>query len=670
MDPLTRGQALARLAWLAGGVLAWGGVILGRLVHLQLFKHREFRKLAEQQQRKLIEIPAPRGTIYDQTGQPLAMSVPMRSVFVSPLRVPDLSVAADILAPILKLDRAQLYERMRSALRNRRGFLWVARKIEPEKYERLRSLSLDWIEFQTESQRHYPKGATAAHVLGSVDHEERGNSGIELGLDEELRGQSGALRLLTDVRNRGIESELSAEMVAGANLTLTIDERIQFVAERELRQAVLDANADTGSLVVMNPHTGDILALASFPSYDPNKPPAPGESLKPRLNLAISAPFEPGSVFKVITISAGLETGKVTPETPINCGNGAFNFFGRVIHEAKRGFGMMPVSDVLAKSSNIGAVQVALKVGPHAMLEYIRRFGFGKSTGIPLPAEHGGWVRDVKRWGKTSIGSIAMGHELSVTTLQLAQACAVIANGGLLVRPRLVLLRQRPGGSVERVPAEPPRRVLKPETAFAMRLMMEGVVQHGTGRRARLEGYSGGGKTGSAQIFDFKTRRYTHTYNASYMGFAPVTNPAIVVVATLNGTRGTSGFGGAVAAPVFRVVAEETLRILEVPKDVPETVPEPAEPAEVEDLAVAELSEPAEGETEPVPVAAVQPAAGAVWGPRAPDFAGKTLREVVEEASEKGLTMRLDGRGVARRQEPAAGSLLAAGEVIRVQFAR
>jgi len=649
-------------------VLAWGGVILGRLFQLQVVRHEEYRKQAEQQQRKLVAIPAPRGTIYDQTGQPLAMSVPVHSVFINPLRVPDLSVAADILAPILELDRAQLFSRMRWALENRRGFMWVDRKIESEKYERLRSLGLDWIEFETESQRHYPKGATAAHVLGSVDHRERGNAGIELALDRELRGHSGAQRVLTDVRNRGIESELSAEMVAGANLTLSLDERIQFVAERELRRAVLDAGADTGSLAVMNPHSGDILALASFPSYDPNKAPSAGESLKPRLNLALSAPFEPGSVFKVITVSAALETGKATPETLINCGNGAFHFFGRVIHEATRGFGVIPVADVLAKSSNIGAVQIALRVGPQAMLDYVRRFGFGQPTGIPLPAEHGGWVRDLKRWGKTSIGSIAMGHELSVTTLQLAQACSVIANGGLLVKPRIILLRQRPGGSVERVPMEPPRRVLKPETAFAMRLMMERVVNHGTGRRARLEGYSSGGKTGSAQIFDFQTKRYTRTYNASFMGFAPVTNPAIVVVATLNGTHGTSGFGGAVAAPVFRVVAEETLRILEVPKDIPEAVPEESEPAEVEDLSVAELSE--QGEEEPLPMAAVQAGDAAIWGPRVPDFAGKTLREVVEEASEMGLTVRLDGRGVARRQEPAAGSLLAAGDVIRVQFTR
>ncbi len=671
MENLTRSQTVQRLTWLAAGALLWAAILLARLLQLQVVQHAEYRRLAEQQQQKQVEIPAPRGTIFDRTGQPLAMSVPLQSVYVNPQHVPNLEVAADLISPILGLDPLELYGRMKWAQGRGRGFVWVKRKIHMEQARRLRELGLEWIQFETESQRHYPKGSVAAHVLGSVDSEEHGNNGIELGLDDALCGHAGTARLLTDVRNRGIASTTSAEAVAGTNLTLTIDERIQFAAEKALQDAVLATGAGTGSVIVMDPHTGDVLALASYPTFDPNKPPAVGESLSSRLNMAISAPCEPGSVFKVITLSAALETTSLRPESPINCGNGTLTMFGRVIHEAKQGYGTLSMADVLAKSSNIGAIQIGLRVGQENLYEYVRRFGFGQLSGIPLPAEHPGTLRRLKHWQATSIGSVAMGHEVSVTTLQLAQACSVIANGGLLAKPRLVLLRQRPGGPVEPEPIEPPRRILKPETAFEMRLMMEGVVNHGTGRRARLEGYSSAGKTGSAQIYDHATRRYTHSYNASYMGFAPVTNPAIVVVVTLNGTHGgSSGFGGVVAAPVFHEVATETLRILEVPRDIPDQKAEPnARPAEVNDLAIAELAEP-EADEKPVEAAMIPVVNNVPSGPRTPSFLGKTLREVIEEASAQGISVRLEGNGVARDQNPAPGGILAEGETIRVRFSR
>jgi cell division protein FtsI (penicillin-binding protein 3) len=666
--PLRTGRMLPwrRLTWVAAGVLLWAILIIAKLFSLQVLHHGEYLRLARQQQERQVEIPAPRGSMFDRTGNPLAMSVPVDSVYVNPLRLPDLAVASDILAKILDLDRTVLYGRLKQAFDGHRGFLWVKRRITPAESARLRSLGLSWIEFQQESQRHYPDGWIAGHVLGSVDHDERGNNGLELGLDKILRGRPGSEWMLTDVKGSGIDAQMSSEAHAGSNVSLSIDERIQFAAERELKAAVLKNRARTGSLIVMNPYTGEILAMANYPAFDPNEPPRSGEPLSARLNLAISSPFEPGSIFKVVTLSAALESTNLRPETMINCGNGTLHLPGRVVHEAKHGYGVLTMAQVLEKSSNIGAIQVGLRVGEQNMYDYVRRFGFGQQTGLPLPAESAGMLRKLKRWGSTSLASIAMGHEISTTSIQLARACSVIANGGLLVEPRLVLRR---GG--EPVASKAPKRIIRPETAITMRRIMEGVVLRGTGKGARLDGYTSGGKTGTAQIFDFATRHYTHLYNASFMGFAPVTNPAVVVVVTLIGTSGSAGYGGTVAAPVFRAVTTEALRVLEVPKDLPDV--SPAEPEDtrqdLDDVAIAGLSTP---DPAPTPDAgtAEQVADPEYQGPRVPDFQGKTMRAVAEQASSLGVTVLLDGSGIARVQSPAPGSPLHPGERIRVQFAR
>jgi cell division protein FtsI (penicillin-binding protein 3) len=490
--------------------------------------------------------------------------------------------------------------------------------------------------------------------------------------------------MLTDVKRRGIEQTKSQEAHAGTAITLTIDERLQFVAERELAKAVAEHHAQSGSVVAMSPYTGDILAMASYPTYDPNVPPEPGDNPAARLNHAVSVPFEPGSVFKVITLSAALETTNLTPETPINCNGGKITLYGRTIHDSHAGMGVVPMKTVLAKSSNVGAIQVGLKVGQTNLHEYVRRFGFGRKTGIPLPAESPGKVRKLERWGKTSLPSVSMGQEVSVTTLQLAQAASVIANGGSLVRPRLVLKK---GNQME--PAAAPTHVLDGPHAILMQQMMEGVVLVGSGIHARLAGYSSGGKTGSAQIFDSASHRYTHNYNGSYMGFAPLNNPRVVVVVTLNGTHGgEAGFGGRVAAPTFKVVMEEALRISDVPKDLPE--PEKtrtlvARNDDVSDLADADATGGTnileEGDDDAAPAAAVAANMAAPngapvvpvskpAGPTVPNFRGKTMRAVLAEAAAKGLTVVADGSGIARVQNPAPGTPLREGDRIRVQFAR
>jgi cell division protein FtsI (penicillin-binding protein 3) len=687
MESVDRNRAGKRLMWFGGVILVWGFLILVQLFRLQVVHHAEYVRAAQKQQVETVEIAAPRGSIFDRSGQLLAGSVKRDSVYIDPLQVPDLQVASALVSGVLHMDRAALYGRMQWYAANRKGFMWVARAIELEPYERLRSLHLDWIRFADESRRNYPRNTLAAHVIGAVDGEETGQWGLEKSLESSLRGAPGSVSVLTDAKGRGIDSHLETESRPGADLTLSIDERIQLPAQDAIAHAVQDSHAESGSVVVMDPYHGDILAIASYPPFDPNQPPGRSEGPTARFNHAVSVPFEPGSVFKVVTLSAALETTGLKPSTMINCGNGSFTMAGRTVHEAHHGYGTMPMEMVLAKSSNIGAIQIGLKVGSAKLYEYVRRFGLGARTGIPLPAESPGMVRKLSKWRTTSLMSVSMGHEVGVTTLQLARACSAVANGGLLVAPRLILKN----GS-EAVPMVPPHRILKPETAIAMRKMMEGVVLVGTGRRyANLQGYSRAGKTGSAQIFDYATGHYTHSYNASFMGFAPVANPAIVVVVTVNGTHGGSaGYGGPVAGPVFRAVTTEALRVLDVPKDLPDTAPDtretqvadldevpivdgPADPPVLEEAEarapeVPQVSSPGPAPSAPNTVPAPPPPHQS--GPKAPNFIGLSMRSAVALAQAQGLPVVLAGTGVVRAQVPPPGAVLHGGERIRVDLAR
>jgi cell division protein FtsI (penicillin-binding protein 3) len=679
-----------RLIWLAGIVLVWGGAIFAKLVALQVVHHQEYVQKARARQEEVVQLRAQRGAILDRTGHPLAMSVPTEAVSVDPRNVPSISLDSDLLARQLHLPPADLLQRIQAAHDERRGFYLIKKGLTPQEAEDVRNLKAEWIHVDDASERHYPNNGLAAHLLGGVDFEGKGNGGIEKALEPELHGAPGKADILTDVHRHGIFELVSTQARAGVTVTLTIDERLQFVAEREIAAAVKEHGAFSGSIVVMNPYNGEILALASYPTFDPNNPPENQKDIEARSNHAVSVPFEPGSCFKVITLSAALETTRLKPESMINCHGGVLTGLpgGRVIHDSHAGMGVVPMSDVLAHSSNVGAIEVGRTVGREKMYEYVKRFGFGDKTGIPLPGESKGRVRGLPKWGSTSLESVSMGQEVSVTTLQLARAVSVIANGGLLLQPRLVM---KMGDQAP--PMEPPVRAIKPETAITMRQMMEGVVLTGTGKTARLNGYTAGGKTGTAQIFDFASKHYTHTYNGSFMGFAPVTNPAVVAVVTLNGTHGNSGFGAEVAIPAWKAVVTEALRIFDVPKDLPDTPPTPTQIAQnqkdqnVNDLAIADLGSDrpniledtddesvsattvafvgprAPGTTPPAPPAA--PVAGTV-----PNFKGKTLRAVLMEAAAKGLPIQPDGTGVARVQSPPPGAVLHQGERIRVQFAR
>ena len=659
-----------RVRWLLRLLLAWAFLILARLGQLQIAEHPWYAELAEHQQTQLVEMQAHRGVIYDRNGRVLAITVPVETVVVNPLQLPNLNVAAQVLAEILDLSAADLEATLEAKKSEKRQYYVVAPRVTQEQANRLRSLNLGWIQFESSSVRVYPNGTLAAHLLGGVDHEMHGNAGIEQGLDDELSGRSGYSSMVTDVQHRGFESKVELEPVAGNDVYLTIDYRLQYEVEKALAKAVEDDKCWSGRVVVADPQTGEILAMASYPTYNPNERVANFEA---RQNLAVQSAIEPGSVFKVFTIASAIEEHKVTPTTGFFCNNGRLNLFGRVIKEAKHGYGYLSVEDILAKSSNIGAIHVAQTIGEKTLFDYIKLFGFGAKTGVPLPGESPGRLIRLSRWTKSSIGSVAMGHEIMVTSLQLTQGVSIIANGGKFVRPKLVrrVVKNSAGGPQLRQaaweePSPHTEPVIAPETVVTMRKMMEHVVLNGTGKDARVPGYTVGGKTGSAQIYDPKVKHYLSKYHASFMGFAPVNDPRVAIIITLNGS---SKFGGVVAAPVFSKVAGAALRVLNVPRTLPD---EPAkqvkEDIPLEDVSFADLTEekPVEDKEILKEAELTEVKAGLIT----PNYLGKPLREVLEKASANGFRIESAGAGLVRQQTPSPGEPISYGAKIRLRLGR
>lgn len=680
-----------RLRTVAGIALLWAIAIAARLCILQIVEHKELKQAVESQQQRMLEIPVLRGEISDRTGHLFAVSIPTESVAVNPKKIVSPEFFAGNVAATLGLNAQEVRQKIEE-LRDRkgagRGFLLLKRHITPEEEEGLKSLPFKAVEFLRDARREYPNGSIGAHVVGSVDAEGNGNSGIEQKLNADLHGRPGRMRVLTDSLQDPYITFVSDPGEQGANVTLTIHNVIQHVAERALEEGIAAAHAEKGSVVVMDPANGEILALANSPSFDPSDEKPTQQEVEARLNTAVQAPCEPGSVMKMITLTMGLESGRFTPETPVYCENGVFPRPGRKpIHDVHR-YGTLDAAHVLIKSSNIGIAKISIASGPHLLYEYLKKFGIGDKTHIELPGETGGilWPlecgatnsegKPMPCWSASSHEYIAFGHEVEATAVQLARAVAVIANGGLLVAPHVVLRKERPraDGTVEELPLNLPQptRAVEAETAVTMRHIMERVVLEGTGRRAHVPGFTIGGKTGSAQMF-IPGKGWVNRHNSSFIGFGPVNNPRIVVVVTLNNTPQQ---GGIAAAPVFEKIAETALRVLQVPKDDPDndihSVPPP--PKEVNEEPQAPASRSADLQTVPQDKAEPEPApsAGRVYvaGPRVPDFRGKTMIAVMHESAARGMDVDLVGSGVAREQRPAPGTILPAGEKIHVEFAR
>src|SRR5881398_883799 len=508
-------KAVSRLLIVACLTILWMTAVFGRLGYLQLFLHSEYMARAQRQQQRVIEITPKRGAIYDRNMHPLAMSIPVDSAFAVPSELGDEQLAARLLSGVLGIPAEVLEARFESS----HSFVWIARKLPPDKKEAVEALNLKGVYFQKENQRIYPKRDLASHVLGFVDLDEKGLGGIEYELDGKIRGKSEKIIVMADARQRWFDGG-EAQRERGLNVVLTLDEKIQYIAERELAAAIAKTHAMAGTVLVMNPNSGEILALANWPKFNPNA--ANDSPAEARMNRAVAALYEPGSTFKLITLAAAFDQGITRPEEVFDCENGAVYVAGHRIRDHKP-FGLLTVSDILAQSSNVGAIKIALLLGAPKFYDYIRAFGFGQLTGVDLPGESKGLVRRLENWSAVSIGSISMGQEVGVTPVQLVTAVSSIANGGMLYKPHIVAELRRdnkalPADSL-RALAEP-RRVIRPETAATLRRLMEGAVLNGTGKLAHLDGWTAAGKTGSAQKIDPATGRYSRTQLiASFTGF-------------------------------------------------------------------------------------------------------------------------------------------------------
>jgi cell division protein FtsI (penicillin-binding protein 3) len=553
----------SRLYLLSGMLLFWCVAICGRLVYLQIFRYGSFIKQAEHQQQREIPLSPKRGVIYDRAGHELAMSVLVDSAFAVPTEVKDLPTAISLITRITGEDHNVVL----ADCRTHKTFCWVARKADDETIERIKSLNLQGIHFQKEAKRFYPARDLAAQVVGTVGMEDSGQSGIEHEFDDDLRGQAGAMMISVDARRQWF-SDVEKQPEPGENLVLTIDKNIQYVAEKELDQAIHDTQAIAGTVIVENPHTGEILALANRPTFNPNL----RKEITPNAltDRAVSYAYEPGSTFKLVTISAALEEKVTNPDEMFDCQMGSIVYNGMRIRDS-RPHGLLPVWGVLAESSDVGSIKIALRLGEDRFYKYIRAFGFGQQTGIELPGETRGMTKPVSRWSKVSIAAISMGQEIGISALQLSALISTFANDGVWVAPRILAGTVEPQGSLQTVSFHPgpSHRVISSYTAAEMRSMMQKVVLEGTGRKATLEGYTSAGKTGTGQKVDPATGAYSKTkYIASFAGFAPLNDPEIVVVVILDSAVGLHQ-GGQVSAPVFHRVAQQVLEYLHTPHDLP-----------------------------------------------------------------------------------------------------
>ncbi len=630
-----KGRALVVLVAIA----LWMGLIVARLYQLQVVDHGAYLKRADRQQQRIVEIEPPRGTIYDAAGRTLAVSVGVDSAYAVPSQVKDPRRTARRLTAIVGGSATALARRLKLD----REFVWVARKLDPPQTAAVRAMDLPGIYFLRESKRYYPMRDSAAQVLGYVGTDDQGLAGLELVYNRALSGRSVDRTVLRDARSGTVvDPQLSSvEAQPGADLRLTIDASIQHMAERELEATVERYRARSATAVVVDPNDGAILAMASVPGFDANRfseyPPSAWR------DRAIMDAYEPGSTFKMVTAAAALGANLFDPSDRINCEMGGITLASVRIKDHEP-FGMLTFRQVIAKSSNVGAIKIGLTVGAQRLFDEVSAFGFGAPTGVDLPGESPGIVHPLREWKPLTVAYISFGQSISVTPLQLTMAYAAVANGGLLYRPYVVAEEGRDGDWMKREPREPVRRVIDAATARSLERLLEAVVEEGTGTRAAIPGYRVAGKTGTAQKAVAGEGYSPTKFVASFVGFAPARHPRIVCLVTVDEPHG-SIYGGTVAAPAFRNIVEQALLYLGVP---PEMDRAPQEPVR---LAALRSSSPA---TETAPGTASHP----VPAGDLPDFSGLSARQAVVRSSSLGLKVDLVGDGFVTRQSPIAGTPL------------
>ncbi len=737
-----------RILTVLGIFLGWAVLIVIRLGWLQLIQHSEWTERAARQQERTFTVAPRRGVLYDRNLHELAMTVVAESIYAVPSEIGDERAKdAAELAKIVHTDAEDRFtseKQILARMMDSRNFAWIARKQTPATIARVKALNLRGVYFQDEFKRFYPDQQLAAQMLGYVGMDDDGLAGLEKEEDGELHGTPGRMLTAIDARRHVLDSE-EREPQAGENLVLTIDANIQFMAEQALDRNMERTGALNGTVVVEDPHTGQILALAIRPTFNPNQ----FRHTDPLLlkDHAVSDVYEPGSTFKLVTYAAAIEEKVITPDSMIPTLGGVINVAGRLVHDDRDAViyeshhqNVLSANQALWESSDVAAVELGQRMGAERFYKYIHEFGFGLRSGIELPGETRGLVKPPQRWQPTTIGSIPMGQEIAVTPIQLVAMASAIANGGVYLPPHIVLegtdqmrgspnLRSAAFHPESELPNPLPtgaHRVISEMTSAEMRKMMEGVVLYGTGDTAQLNGYSAAGKTGTAQKIDPATHTYSKTkYIASFVGFAPVSDPAVTVAVIMDSPSKGSHFGHAVSAPVFQDLAQQILEYLGVPHDQDlkpekmtakkETVVESAPEEHAEDLeslfaevnrlpADDPLRNPQESQFQienqnqfqtepqtgvqaatettaiaqqapalPLPAPAPKPRSSvsvATERVAVPSFAGKSLREVVVEASANGLGVQIVGAGIAREQAPAAGTMVPTGTEIVVRFAQ
>jgi cell division protein FtsI (penicillin-binding protein 3) len=542
-----------------------------RLVYLQVYQRAELTVRAGRQQERVVKLEPKRGTIYDRMGRELAVSLDVDSVYGVPSGIDNPRAVALQLSRILREDRRGLEQR----LAGNKQFVWLSRKVEPARAEKIKDLGNKEIGIRLESKRFYPKKSLAGPVLGFLGMDNKGLEGLELAYDKSLRGMSGWVLAEKDAMGRtvfpggsGFQYRLPKP---GHDIILTIDEVIQHIAEKELDAALASSRAKGGVCLVMNPQTGEVLALsvrsASYnQAFNPNEP----QRSKPAewRNRAVTDAFEPGSIFKPFLASAALEERVVHPLEHIDCSAGKIQLADRVIRDAHEN-GVLTFTDVIAESSNVGTITVALRLGKERFAKYISAFGFGKKTGVDIPGEISGQLKDYRSWSGVSLGSIAIGQEIGVTPIQMASAYCALANGGTLMKPYLVSeIIDHGSGEGKKFQAQAVGRAITEETCAKVNKMLQRVVETGTGQKARPAGYTAAGKTGTAQKIDQRTGKYSQKdYVSSFVGFTPANSPKLVILVMVDSPEGLVHYGGSVAGPVFKAVAEQSLAYLQVAPD-------------------------------------------------------------------------------------------------------
>jgi len=654
LDNSWRRTLKRRLAVATGVLVIWSVAIEARLVYLQVLQHDALLAAAEDQQLETIELEPKRGDILDRNGHLLAYNVDAESVWVVPGKVTNAKRLVEELCGALvrgctRQERETYISRLtrRDAKGKLKKFVRLARWISPQEALRVSELKLP-VTLRRETRRYYPHRELAAHVLGYVGDENTGRAGIEEQYDGLIGGQTGQAFLQIDGNGRPF-SRLEEPPTPGASLILTIDEQIQHIAERELAEGVRTSGAERGSAIVMDPFTGELLAMANYPTFNPNNFKAYKDEVKK--NPAVQDVYEPGSTFKVVTAGAALEEKLNKPSDLINTSPGVIRIGGDVIDEAKgHNYGTLTFEDVIVKSSNVGAIKIGLRLGAARLSSYVTRFGFGARTSkYDFPGESRGIVWAAADLKDRGVASVSMGYQISVTPLQMAAAFSAVANGGELVEPRLVRGAVR-NGVRQMVQRKVVRRVLSTEVATQLTTIMEGVVERGTAKTAQVEGFTIAGKTGTAAKAIPGHGYSTTDYNVSFVGFVPSRNPQFTILVVIDSPHKVSPYGGTVAGPVFQKIAAAVLRHRGVPPSL--NPPAPVLIARRDQHQPQPISGPAEPAI--VTLAADAPESPSVF----PDLVGMNARDAARLLARLGVSPRLQGNGTVVSQRPAAGSPL------------